>query len=248
VSLLRSEPDHYTALGLDRQCTVTQIRAAYRLLAKHHHPDVNHAASDAMARTQEINAAHDVLSDPERRQAYVLELTARDKRAVPARSGRTERNVSHDVQLRIEEFLRGTSLEVRLNDPANPNGPETYQLSVPPATAPGTRFRLPRTSSFEGGFVLVRVRARPDFRFKVRASDLRCDLRINSQRAAQGGSETVVGPDGARLHVQIPRGIARGQIIRLLGEGLPKPRGSRGDLLVRVTYRPEIRVVRAAQW
>ena len=29
-----------------------------------------------------------------------------------------------------------------------------------------------------------------------------------------------------------------------LGEGLPKPRGGRGDLLVRVTYRPEVRVTR----
>ena len=30
------------------------------------------------------------------------------------------------------------------------------------------------------------------------------------------------------------------------GEGLPKPRGGRGDLLVRVTYRPPVRITRVS--
>jgi hypothetical protein len=33
--------------------------------------------------------------------------------------------------------------------------------------------------------------------------------------------------------------------VRLLDEGLPKPRGGRGDLLVRITCRPEVRITRA---
>jgi DnaJ-class molecular chaperone len=49
------------------------------------------------------------------------------------------------------------------------------------------------------------------------------------------------------LRVQIPRGISRGEIIRIANEGLPKPRGGRGDLLVRVTYRVEVRVSRAGK-
>ncbi|MGI8955406.1 MAG: J domain-containing protein, partial [Chthoniobacterales bacterium] len=31
--------NHYAVLGLDRNCTAMQIRDAYRLLAKRHHPD-----------------------------------------------------------------------------------------------------------------------------------------------------------------------------------------------------------------
>ena len=50
------------------------------------------------------------------------------------------------------------------------------------------------------------------------------------------------GLTGTRLRVPIPRGVARGEIIRISGEGLPKPRGGRGDLLVRITYRVEVRV------
>ena len=135
---------------------------------------------------------------------------------------------------------------MNVNDPANPNGPEKYELIVPPETAPGTRFRLKRAAPFDRGFVLVRVKARADFRFKVRASDLRCDLKISTQRATQGGTESVRGATGNFIHVQIPPNVPRGEIVKIAGEGLPKPRGGRGDLLVRVTYRPEVRIARAA--
>ncbi|HSH14874.1 MAG TPA: DnaJ domain-containing protein, partial [Verrucomicrobiae bacterium] len=35
------KPDHYATLGLDRDCSAEDIRAAYRWLAKKYHPDVN---------------------------------------------------------------------------------------------------------------------------------------------------------------------------------------------------------------
>ena len=240
----RTEINHYATLGLDRRCTAAQIRAAYRLLAKQHHPDLNSGSCEAVKRTQALNAAHEILNDPERRLAYDREFDAAKKSVAPLRSAKIQRNISQDVNLRLEDFLRGTTREVRVNDPANPHGPEIYQLVIPPNTAPGTRFRLPRAEPFIGGFVQLRVRALPSFRFKVRGSDLRCDLRIKPERAAQGGTEMIPGVTGAMLRVQIPRGVGRNEIIRASGEGLPKPRGGRGDLLVRITYRPEVRVSR----
>lgn len=243
----RPKANHYAALGLDRRCTPTQIRDAYRLLAKKHHPDLNADCAESLARTQEINAAYETLCDPESRRAYDESLNEPRQGRAAARAGKAEKNVSQDVHLRIEEFFRGATLEVRVNDPGNPDGPEVYPLEVPPETAPGARFRVQREGKFSGGHVLVRVRARPDFRFKVRGSDLRCDLRIQNQRAAQGGSESVRGATGNHLRVQIPPGVARGEVLRITGEGLPKPRGGRGDLLVRITYRPEIRIVRVSR-
>jgi curved DNA-binding protein len=151
------------------------------------------------------------------------------------------------VNLRLEEFLRGTTREVRGNDPANPNGGEIYELVIPPDTAPGARFRLPRAGTFAGGFVQLRVKALPNFRFKVRGSDLRCDLKIKSEQAVQGGEEMVRGISGAMLRVKIPRAIGRGELIRISGEGLPKARGGRGDLLVRIDYRVAVRVRQAAK-
>ncbi|HEX4342968.1 MAG TPA: DnaJ domain-containing protein [Verrucomicrobiae bacterium] len=235
-------PDHYAALGLDRQCSDAQVRSAYRLLAKQFHPDVNPGSAKATAQIQILNAAYETLSDPNLRSDYDLQLNA-EKKSTP-RSGKSVLNITKEVHLSITDFLRGTRLQVHVNDPGNPNTAEIYDLVVPPETAPGTRFRLPRTAPFERGLILVRVKARPDFRFKTRGSDLRCDLKITFQRAMQGGTESVRGATGNFLRVQILKKVSRGEIIKIPGEGLPKSRGGRGDLLVRILYRPEVRITR----
>ena len=234
-------PDHYATLGLHRLCTDAQIRTAYRLLAKQFHPDVNGGTREAVAQTQALNAAYEILSDPARRREYDRELAARPKPA--ARPGKTALNVSKEVYLRLDEFLRGTKLEVRINEPADA-GAELYELVIPPETAPGTRFKVARHG---GGGVTVRVKARPDFRFKVRGSDLRCDLKISSQRVRHGGTESVRGVAGNFLRIPIPAKVARGEIIRVPNEGLPKPRGGRGDLLVRILFSPEVLIRHAAR-
>jgi curved DNA-binding protein len=235
TAVSRAEPDHYATLGLDHRCTTEQIRAAYRLLAKRHHPDLNPGCTVSPERTRALNAAHEILSDPDARRAYDRELAEAKKAPRETRGQKTGRHLAQEMFLRVEEFLRGTTLEVRVKDPANPQGAETYELTVPPGTAPGAKFRVPREGAFGGGFITVRVKARPDFRFKTRGSDLRCDLKIKPERAAQGGVEMVPGANGNALRVNIPRGAGRGEIIRVPGEGLPKPRGGRGDLLVRIT-------------
>jgi DnaJ-class molecular chaperone len=232
--------DYYAALGLDCDCTSAQIRDAYRLLAKQFHPDVN-ASLAALAQTQILNAAYEILSDPRRRKEYDRELAASNKLFVPGEKILV--NITKEIHLCLEEFLRGTTLEIRVNDPAN-TGVEIYELIVPPQTPPGARFKIPRHEPFERGSVLVRVKARADFRFKIRGSDLRCDLKINSQRALQGGVETVRGVMGKFLRVQIPKRVSRGGIIRIAGEGLPKPRGGRGDLLARILYTPPTQIRR----
>jgi len=231
--------DHYAILGLDRRCTEAQIRSAYRLLAKQLHPDVNGGSANSVARTQMLNEAYETLSDPTRRERYDRERLDQSKPVV--RSGKAMIKLAKDVHLRLDEFLRGTRLEVRVDDPGSTVGSETYELVVPAGTAPGTRFKLARNG---GGSLVVRVKARPDFRFKVRGSDLRCDLKINFQRAQQGGMESVRGPAGNYLQVRIPPQVARGEVIRFPGEGLPRTRGGRGELQVRILHTPKVQVRR----
>lgn len=237
-------PDHYATLGLDRRCSAEQIRAAYRQLARRFHPDLNPGSAEAHERSQELNAAYEVLGDPVRRAAYDRELQQQGAAPAPPRKSRRDLDVAQVVHLRVEDFFRGATVDVRVKDPGNPLGPELYSLTIPPDTAPGAVFRLPRTAPMDEGFVKVKVKPLPSARFKPRGSDLRCELRISAQRAASGGVETIPGPTGRPLRVSIPAGVARGDCIRLPREGLPKTRGGRGEVIVRISYRPEVRVTR----
>ena len=240
---MKATPEnHYAVLGLDRDCSARQIRDAYRLLAKRHHPDLNGNSEEARARTEALNAAHEILSDPAERRAYDRALDEASRAAAPGRGAKIEQNIKQEVRLRIDDFLRGTIIDVQVNDPANPEGPETYRIEIPALTAPGAQLRVPRRGT--RGEVQLRLKALPGFRFKVRGSDLRTDLRISAQRAEEGGSEMIQRPTGGMLHLTIPKRVKRGETIRVAGEGMPRPRGGRGDLLVRITYRPAVRISR----
>jgi curved DNA-binding protein len=62
--------DYYKILGVPKTATEKEIKAAYRKLARKHHPDVNQGNKDAEARFKEINEANEVLGDKEKRQRY----------------------------------------------------------------------------------------------------------------------------------------------------------------------------------
>jgi DnaJ-class molecular chaperone len=62
--------DPYEILGVQRTADEAAIRAAYRKLAKKHHPDVNPDKKDAAARFGEISSAYDLLSDKDKRARF----------------------------------------------------------------------------------------------------------------------------------------------------------------------------------
>lgn len=62
--------DYYKILGLQKDCTETEIKKAYRKLAIVHHPDKNPDDPDAADRFKELQEAHETLSDPQKRERY----------------------------------------------------------------------------------------------------------------------------------------------------------------------------------
>jgi molecular chaperone DnaJ len=62
--------DYYQILGVSRNASEKEIKQAYRRLARKHHPDLNPNDKSAEARFKEINAAYEVLSNPEKRKKY----------------------------------------------------------------------------------------------------------------------------------------------------------------------------------
>lgn len=59
----------YETLEVNEGATADEIKKAYRKLARKYHPDVN-KEKDAEDKFKEINAAYEVLSDPEKKQQY----------------------------------------------------------------------------------------------------------------------------------------------------------------------------------
>ncbi|MDO9510885.1 MAG: J domain-containing protein [Bacteroidales bacterium] len=62
--------DYYKVLGIAKTATPSDIKNAYRKLAKKHHPDLNPKDANAIKNFQQINEANEVLSDPEKRKKY----------------------------------------------------------------------------------------------------------------------------------------------------------------------------------
>jgi DnaJ-class molecular chaperone len=65
-----STRDYYQLLGVKRDGSGKDIRAAYRRLARQYHPDLNPGEEQAESRFKEIQRAYEVLSDPEKRKKY----------------------------------------------------------------------------------------------------------------------------------------------------------------------------------
>ena len=62
--------DYYKVLGIDKNASASDIKKAYRKLARKYHPDVNPNDSGAEKKFKEINEAHEVLSNVENRKKY----------------------------------------------------------------------------------------------------------------------------------------------------------------------------------
>jgi len=60
----------YKRLGVSKKASEDEIKKAYRKLARKYHPDRNPGDKEAEERFKEISAAHDVVSDPEKRREY----------------------------------------------------------------------------------------------------------------------------------------------------------------------------------
>lgn len=64
--------NYYQTLGLESHASQEEIKKAYRLLAKKHHPDASGGGPESEGLFKEINEAYQVLGDERKRQEYDL--------------------------------------------------------------------------------------------------------------------------------------------------------------------------------
>jgi curved DNA-binding protein CbpA len=72
--LSASFKNHYKTLEIAPQASLSEVKKAYRYLARKYHPDVNANTAQATVYFQEIQSAYEILSNPIKRRSYDNEL------------------------------------------------------------------------------------------------------------------------------------------------------------------------------
>jgi curved DNA-binding protein len=277
--------DYYEVLGVPRDASTDDIRAAYRKLARQYHPDVN-KEEGAEDRFKEISEAYEVLRDPEKRAQYDRLgqnwKAGQDVSGAPGFNGgsagydnvrvdfgggdfggadfsdffeglfggrsrgRARRggggfegfggrgfsargsDQEAEIELTLEEAFKGGRRHITLADGRD------YEVNIPSGVRDGQRIRLAGeggrgVSGGPSGDLFLRVRLRPDPRFRLKDRDIEVDLPVAPWEAALGASVQVPTLEGT-ARVNVPAHSSCGRRLRLAGEGWPVPRGGRGDL------------------
>jgi DnaJ-class molecular chaperone len=207
--------DPYEILGLRRDADEAAIKAAYRKLAKRHHPDLHPGDAKAAERFQELNNANDLLSDPERRARFDRGEIDAEGHEVPPRGGF------------YRDFHGGGGPR---GGPGGSSGGERYAGDDSAGFTEDdiAEFFARQFASRHGGG-----------NFRAPGADLNYALTLGFLEAANGTSRRVLMPDGRTLDVKIPAGIEDGHTIRLKGQGRPGIGGGPpGDALIEVTVAP----------
>lgn len=218
--------DYYAVLGVPRDASGDDIKKAFRKLARQYHPDVAKDKKTAEAKFKEINEAHEVLSDPEKRRKYD-ELGANWQAGAAAggyesppgarwnRGGGTTREEYHFGGTGFSDFF------------------EQF-------------FGGGRSADFDDIFRQARRRgpAEDQSEYAVRGSDIEGDILVTLEEALQGSTRAIslqrMNPQtGERetenFQVRIPPGAQEGRRIRVPAKGGPGIGGAEsGDLYLRV--------------
>jgi DnaJ-class molecular chaperone len=239
--------DPYEVLGVDRKANAADIKSAYRRLAKKLHPDANKNDPKAASRFAELNAAHEILGDEDKRKAFDRgEIDAEGK---PRFQG-------------FEGFGAGAGPRpgAGFGGGFGPDSEfETFSFGPEGFTRGARRGRAGAAGGGAGGgYGSFEDILREAFSGAARrggggggggttfegedfggagGGNVSAALTISLPDAAHGVSQRVRLPSGKDVDVKIPAGIADGQQVRLRGQGLPGPRGA-GDLLITVSIAP----------
>jgi molecular chaperone DnaJ len=240
----------YETLGVAKNASADEIKKAYRKLARQYHPDRNPGDDAAENRFKEVQAAYDLLSDPEKRKQYDTfgangqpgfgganfnfdigdlgdlfgGLFGGGRRGARGRQERGVRgaDIEATVNLSFEDSLQGieTKIPIEVDAPCRECGGSGAQPGTAPVICPECNGRGVKVES-QGLFGLSQPCPRCRGNGTVVEKPCPACQGTGRQRRTK------------RYTVRIPAGVKDGTRIRLKGKGEPGMNGGPpGDLHV----------------
>ncbi len=245
--------DYYSTLGVKRDADQKQIKSAFRKLARKHHPDVNPGDKAAEERFKQINEAHDVLSDPEKRAKYdrygenweQAEAFEKARAQAGARGGPGA--YSESFTFDINDLLRRQGGGGRTQSGNFDFGDMLGGIFGSGGRRQGGPMRgqnveymteITLEEAYNGTTRTLQVQTEEPCPTCGGSGEI-----ANAVCHTCGGAGVVARP--RRLEVKIPAGATDGTRVRIAGEGNPGHGGGpRGDLYVVTRVRPHARFER----
>ena len=212
--------DYYKTLEVSRTASPEEIQKAYRRLARKYHPDLHEDEKEkekAKQRFQQVQAAYDVLSEPEKREMY--DRYGENYQQVPQGSPFGGGAGPGGMEIDFSQIFGGAG---------GGGGGAFEQIFRQFGGAPGA-----------GGGAQRRRGPQP-FQEPLDL-DLEEEITVPFSVAVGGGEHRLTITRGGKaetLSIKIPKGIEPGKKIRLRRQGQIGPGGQQGDLLVTVKIAP----------
>ena len=224
--------DPYSVLGVSKTASESEIKSAFRKLAKKYHPDSNKNEPKAKERFNEANAAYEIVGDKDKRGKF-------DRGEIDA-----------EGKPRFQGFEGfgfpggGAGAGGGAHPGAGTGGARTFRWSTSGSESDpfaaddvlneifGSFGRGRAGSAGAGGGAGPRPKP-------VKGDDVSATVAVTLEQLVKGEKARVDLPGGRTVDVAIPPGTASGKVIRLRGQGRPGVLGGpAGDARVTVEFVP----------
>lgn len=206
--------DYYQILGVPRDADTSDIKKAYRKLARKYHPDVN-SASGAEEKFKEVNEAYEVLKDDDKRKAY-------DRFGADWKHGQQFDGGFQDGGFHGGSYSGGGFSGGDFSD---------FFESIF-----GGGFQQGGASPFQQGARGPRRQRGADQQLKL---DISLEEAFNGGAKTIQFTKSADSPEMKKLKINIPKGVSSGQKIRLAKQGQAAPGGGEpGDLYLEMNILP----------